>query len=782
MHPIAFSRNGLIGRLISAILLLTITENLRTAAWGDPPAEPRLTDETVGNSINRATQWLKSKRRDDGSWEATDKTDEEYRGGDTALAVLALLYVGEDPRQDEMAKSIAWLANADLKATYTIACRAHALALGGGSKHKSKLEDDLQWLTRNIWSRGVKSMGGYDYRTIPVRQSEGGRYDNSNTQFGVLGAWMSAEAGLRVPQDYWLLVEDHWLRDQNNDGGWGYELGGSSTGAMTAAGLATMYVVLDQAHARDEGRFNGTTTVNCGQYKAATRAIASIETGLSWLGREFTSENPRGSREWKYYYLYAIERAGRASGRKYFRQQDWFRAGGLELLRAQTDEGNWPGAGGAMTEHRNTCFATMFLCHGRAPLFMNKLDHGLDSQNKLRDIASLNRYAEQSFERLLNWQTVALEGDFADLLEAPVLYMSGHESWKFSDSEVQKLREYCLRGGMIFSVACCGDSRFVSGWRELSEAAFPDIRMRPVGEDHPLFNGDVQYVIPEPPQMYEINNGQRTLMLLSTRDICSAWNQNLVSQYEKNFRLGCNVYLYATDKTSFRSRLQSPEIVLEPVEPKRSLRIARLRYSGNWDIEPFGWVRLSRYMSNETATRLLVTSGVELGHDELDRFKIAYMSGSAAFSLSEKEQAGLRKFLTNGGTLLADPAGGSAEFLSSFETQMELLLKTAPRTIASGAPLITGVGLEDAVSLAEVSYRRSARGEAAGEKHARLKVFSIGPRAAVIYAPLDISIGLLGTPVYNCRGYDADSALRIIRNMLLYAGLSTDEKSRLERR
>lgn len=751
-------------------------------ASAEPPVPAIVSDETVGASIQKAVDWLKSKRQPNGSWEINDDSDAEYYGGDTALGVLALLYAGEDPRQDEMARSIDWLARADLKHTYTIACRAHALAIGGGSKFRSRLENDLRWLTQNVWPRGSRSMGGYDYRTIPVRQPDGGRYDNSNSQYGVLGAWMAADAGLRVPHDYWLLTEDHWLRDQNNDGGWGYELGSSSTGGMTVAGLATMYVVLDQVHARDEGHFNGTSTANCGNYKNATRVITSIETGLSWLGREFTADNPRGAREWKYYYLYGVERAGRASGRKYFRQQDWFRLGATDLLREQTDEGHWPGSGGAMTEHRNTCFATMFLCHGRAPLFMNKLEHGPDSENKLREIASLTRFAEQSFERLLNWQTVSLDGDFEDLLEAPVLYMSGHETWKFSDAEVQKLREYCLRGGMIFAVACCGDPRFVAGWRELAERAFPDIKMRSLPPDHPLFNGDVQYMIPDPPQMYEINSGQRTLMLLCTRDICSAWNQNLTSQFEKHFRLGCNVYLYATDKTSFRSRLQTPEIALKPGDPVRSLRIARIRHSGAWDVEPFGWVRLSRYMSNETSTRLLVTSGVGLDDADLDRYKIAYLTGNGPLLLSERESAGLRRFLTNGGTLLADAAGGSEEFLRSFETQIEQLLKSSPQTLTASSPLITGSGLAGALPLREIGYRRAARGEASGEKHARLKVFSIGARAAVIYAPLDISTGLLGTPVYNCRGYDPDSALRIIRNMLLYAGLSTDDKTRVGKR
>lgn len=752
------------------------------AGWGTAGAAaqsaaeyPQVTDGAVAEAIERGVRWLKQKRKADGHWEESSNTADRFWAGDSALALLALLYAKEDPRSDDMQKSLEWLAKQPITATYVYGARAHVLALVPGSKYRARLEGDISWLTQNCFPRNSLFPGSYGYTADDVKP-DGGWADNSNAQFGVLGAWMGAEAGVKISEEYWRLIEFHWLEFQGHDGGWSYQGRENSIGSMTAAGLATLYVLLDQLHARDEGHFNGKSTANCGRYREAGRLITAIEAGLNWFGREFNTENPRAGGTYQYYYLYGVERAGRASGRKYFRNRDWFRAGAAELLKHQDEDGRW-GHGG-MGDLRNTCFAIMFLCHGRAPLLMNKLDYGPDSQVKLRDAAGLTRYAQHTFERLLNWQTVSLQGSFEDLLEAPLLYISGHEAPKLSDVEVQKLREYCLHGGTILGVACCGREDFSDGFRKLAARMFPEFPPRPVSAAHPLFNGEVQFKIDTPPQMFEVHNGTRSLMLLSTQDICTAWNQYLVDKYEPHFQLGCNIYLYATDKTSFTSRMQTADIPRRELEPKRTLRVARLKHSGHWDVEPFGWTRLTNYLNNETQTRLLVTSGVGLDSPELADFKVAYITGVSGFTLSPAEAAGLRKFLTDGGTLLADAAGGSAEFLAAFESQVGAVLKGQPRRLEESAPLITGEGIPLALPLKDVDYRRAARPEVGDQKYPTLKVFELGRRAAVIYSPLDLSCGLLGTPVYNCRGFESDSALRIVRNMLLYAGLSSDEKVR----
>jgi hypothetical protein len=739
-------------------LLATLLISLAAAA--SQADEVPVTDQAVEGAIVRAVEWLKSRRNEQGHWERGDNREDKYWAGDSALTLLALLYAGEDPRQNDMNASLEWLAAQPMKATYTRAVRAHVFALVPGSKYRRQLVEDLRWLVDAIYPAGSEHAGAYGY--LSKQETRSSWYDNSNSQFGVLGVWMATEAGAHVDglSDYWKLTEAHWLKEQRPDGGWTYQDDKASTGSMTAAGLATLHVVLDRVHARTG-------------HKKAEDVIAAIDRGLDWLGREFTPDNPHGSSQWKYYYLYGVERAGHASGHKYFRGRDWFRIGAADLLGEQRQDGGWKGG------LRDTCFALMFLCHGRAPLLFNKLEHGDDWNNYLRDVAGLSRYAGHVFERLLNWQIVSLDGTLDDLLEAPVLYMSGRTGWEFDEDQIDRLREYCLRGGMIFAVVQQEGEEFEQAMRSLASELFPERPLRELPATHPLFTGQVQFSIAKPPEMFEVHNGVRTLLLLATEDVANAWNRYRVGRTPREFWLGCNVYLYATDKTAIHSRLQTPTIPLEPVEVRQTIEVARVKYDGDWDVEPYGWKRLATYMNNSVAARLVVLPGVALDSTVLQDVKVAHITGTRAFTLSPAELAGLRRFLTDGGTLLADAAGGSPAFIEALEEQLTDLLAIQPKRLSSTSAILTGQGLPGAVRLDAVGYRRTVRRPGRGSRLPPRQVYELGKRAAVIYSPLDISAGLLGTQVFECRGYEPDSALRVARNMLLYANLSTAEKARL---
>jgi hypothetical protein len=749
----------------TAVLALT-GFSLTSGATAGPPT---VTDESVDDAIQRAVAWIQSKKEKSGHWEGSMSSADRYYGGNTGLALLSLLYAGQDARSEEMSRALDWLAAQAMNATYTYGTRAHTLALVPGKKYRTRLEEDLKWLLNEMWTSG-EGMGAYGYEARP-RDKDGkadasGYWDNSNAQYAVLGVWMATDAGLTAPETYWQTVGDHWLRVQSGDGGWGYRGKEDSTGSMTAAGLATLYVVLDRAYAD--------------RPKEATRLLAGIERGLDWFGRQFGPNNPNGNASWKFYYLYGVERVGRASGQKYFRDKDWFRVGAEELLRTQHKDGNWEGTGNDMSELRNTAFALMFLCHGRAPLLFNKLQHGADWNSKLRDVAGLTHYAQRTLERLLNWQIVRLDASLDDLLEAPVLYLCGETAWEFSDVDVQKIREYCDRGGMVLAVAGKDSDAFVKSIEELAQRAYPELPLRPLTSDHPLFSGQVQFPIKDPPPMFEVRNDVRTLMLLCAKDISEAWNRFAArGSSEQSFQLACNIYLYATDKSSIRSRLQTPTIALEPVEIARTLKVARIKHGGRWDIESYGWTRLAAYLNNATRSRLEVTSGITLDSDELLEYPVAYITGTDAFTLTPEEASGLRRFLSRGGTLLADAALGSAEFTSSLEKQLKEVLRDEPKFLPADSFLNSGAGIPGATNLNGVGYRRKARGEAGLQKTPRLKVFDSKRRISVVYSPLDLTVGLLGTQVWDLRGYDPESTLEIMRNMILYANLSTAQKAKL---
>jgi hypothetical protein len=760
----------MLSRLAKRAWLRTLLATLPVLALHAGAAVPvDVTDENVESAIQRAAAWLESKRVSAADWETSTNVKDVHWAGTSALAALALLYAGRDPREAALQDTLDWLASQTMNGTYAIGVRAHALALVPGRRYHARLQADLEWLLRAAGTRGSDAAGAYNYTPIePGAAGKNSRWDNSVSQFGVLGVWTAADAGLPVPETYWETVGEHWIQAQNTDGGWGYQDHNPSTGSMTAAGLASLFVVLDQRYTERPREAGGLLT--------------AIELGLTWLGREYGPENPRGNADWRYYYMYGVERVGAASGHKYFRNQDWFRGIAAYLLEKQRPDGSWPGSGDYMSALRNTAFGLMALCHGRAPLLFNKLQHGDDWDTKLRDVAGLTRYASRTFERVLNWQIVRLDSPLEDLLEAPVLYMYGQSKRDFNDIEVQKVREYCQRGGLLFAVAGKDDAEFVRSFEELAARAFPDYPRRPLLPDHPLFTGEVQFEIKDPPPMIQVHNGVRTLMLLSARDLAAAWNRHGPhGSVEPDFQLAGNIYLYATDKHTPRSRLQTPFIPDRNVTPEQTIKLARIKYDGAWNPEPYGWTRLAVYLRNETATRLLVTSGVTFDSPELKEFSVAHLTGTAGFTLTPEELRGLREFLSAGGTLLADAAGGSPEFTRALEAQVGQALSSEPHVLPADSCLLTGAGVPGAVDLAGVTYRRASRSAAHGEEYPRLRAFLSARRPAVICSPLDLSAGLLGTEAYEVRGFAPESALRIMRNLVLYAALPSAHKARLQR-
>lgn len=757
-------------RAVLAVAVGAVLLTVPRPADADEPAAapPPVTDESVEAAIQKAVKFLVGKRNSSGHWETQSNARDLHWAGTTGLVSLSLLYAGLDPREEEMSRSLDWLAAQTLNGTYTYGVRAHALALVPGARFRGRLEEDVRWLIAAAWPRNSKNPGGYDY-TPPPQGADSGRWDNSASQYGVLGVWMAADAGVSVPESYWELVATHWTRVQHKNGGWGYEAGGDvSTGSMTAAGLASCFVVLDQLYADRPREAGG--------------VLAAIQLGLNWLAREFGPTNPGGAERWQYYYLYGVERVGRASGYKYFRDKDWFRGGAEFLLSQQKSDGSWPATDSEMNEIRNAAFALMFLCHGRAPLLFNKLQLGDTWDTRLRDVAGLVRFAGHTLERLLNWQIVRLDSPMSDLLEAPVLYLYADGRVEWTDVDVQKIREYCQRGGLFLMVPGRDLRGAQQAWEELASRAFPEFPRRTLPDDHPLFNGEVQFPIKDPPLVLEVHSGVRTLMLLPTRDLATSWNRyGAKGVAEADFQLACNLYLYATDKAAVRSRLVTPEIAPRTRDIRRTLRVARIKYNGTWDVEPYGWTRLGHYLNNEAGTRLLVSSGITLDADALKEFKIAYITGTGAFTLTPDELKGLRRFLSGGGTLLADAAGGSKEFVKSLEAVVREAQKSEPRSLPNDSPLITGNGIPGATSLENIGFRRAARPTSRGQQYPRLMAFGTRRRLEVIYSPLDLSTGLLGTQAYNVPGYDPDSALRILRNLLLYADLPNSEKSGLDK-
>ena len=162
--------------------------------------------------------------------------------GIDALCVYALLHAGQamdvpgiranDPATIQM---LEVLKTYKMAYTYHRSLRAAALAVFNRTQDSNALEEDVRWLQQ------ASTQGGYTY-TMPDRRDSDPGWDNSNSQYGLLGVWAGSDSGKAVSRDYWLAVQNHWTNCTVGDGTWPYSGGTQSSGTMTCAGIASLLV------------------------------------------------------------------------------------------------------------------------------------------------------------------------------------------------------------------------------------------------------------------------------------------------------------------------------------------------------------------------------------------------------------------------------------------------------------------------------------------------------------------------------------------------------------
>ena len=703
-------------------------------------------DEAVKQAIQRGCRFLWSQRSPDGGWPSYGGGQRKYVAGPASLAAYALLASGVSPLDKRMEKTLEWLSKQETQLTYTLGLRCNVWLLANretSGKYMPMLRKDAAQLYRST------RRGAYNYFSRGDRQSHG---DNSNSQYGVLGTWAGKMAYLEIPNEYWALVMDHWRNDQQSDGGWGYRGNQRVSATMTAAGVATLFVCFDSLYADRFIRCNVSTD------------YAPIRRGLEWMDKNFNAAVGGGALMGHgdlYYFLYGVERVGLASGYKYFGKTDWYKLGARELLARQRGDGSWKGKRPAVV---GTAFAILFLVRGQHAVAFNKLEFKGDWNNRPRDLAGLTRWLTGAFERTLNWQIINLKVPVEEWHDAPILYLSASKEPEFSEKELEKLRKYVWQGGTIFSVTECNGSGFSRGIRKVYQKLFPKYPLRRVARDHPLYT--IHAKIAGWPSFYEIHNGVRTLVIHTDKDLPKSWQLQLKSLDKRSFQAPANVLMYVTDMGALRHRGVSHWPPKPAASPARKIKLARLKYAGNWDPEPLAFERFRRLMVRGANVDLEVISPVEIGDLEGTGAKIATMTGTERFTLTGPQTASLKRFVENGGTLIIDAAGGSRAFSEAAEVMLaDLFGRRAIRRLATPAPLYRLAGME----IKKVSYRRKAKVSLGGRRTPNLRAVQIAGRSAVIFSKEDITGGLVGCPCYTSVGYRPDSCVALMRNAVIYA-------------
>jgi len=698
-------------------------------------------DDGIDRGVARGVAFLGGQIDKDGVCKREFAASDRHWGGMTALCALAMASAGTDANDPPLRRALAWLAKAQLKSTYAVSLRACAFAAVKDRRYLPLLKRDAAWLIN-----AANSDGGYTY--LPQQRKAPAVFDNSNTQMAVLGVSAAAQSGVEIPPSYWRMMRGHWRRTQQTDGGWGYTaprgpLAVKTYGSMTAAGVASLYLCLDNMPA-----------AQAATYKA-------IDGGLRWLGKHYTvAGNPRLAGNRYYYWMYCLARVALASGRKTFAGHHWYRDGAAALLSRQHPNGSW--AFGRPV--RQTCFALLFLARASRGILFHKLEYSGRWNTRPRDLANLTRWISYNFERPVGWQVIGFDANDADWLDAPILYVSGSGPFEMTASQVDRLRVFALRGGMILSEAADNNADFTREIRKLYKRMFPRLQLRRLADNHPIYK--LHFLLKAGAGLVGVSNGVRLLAVHCPRELSGGLQTGRAREHLPIFQLAANLALFATERSLPRSRRPRAWPIAQKFDPAATIRVARIKYQGNWNPEPLAWRRLAVLMGNRHKIRLEVSPPVAIADLDPSKWPIAAMTGTGALTLTPKETTALKNYLAAGGTLVIDAAGGSREFAKAVE--QHILPLVAGGSVGPIAP-------EHAIyrgpeKIGRVRYRialAAALGRQGGKT--RLQGVDRGGRLAIVFSRDDLTAGVLGAGCYGLRGYAPPTAVALMTNILCHA-------------
>lgn len=728
---------------ISVLLVLCI------AGHGTPAAErsapPR---DAVDRAIPQAVKYVLSCMDEQTGLCRDEYPEDDIRYGEkTLLCIYALLSAEVDYRTTpKLQSAIRWALKTEFRGVAAVAWRAMALSILRDDRAEPYLKNDAQWLIRAGGSDGAYG-DGFEGPATPRDRN------NYNGYLAVLGVSAASRRGVAVPEEYWRRIASHWRSIQQDDGGWGYlvhRAGEQSRafpyGSMTAAGVVTLSICQEQS-SRTSAQPGGTEA----HYRAWSRA-------WEWLEDHYSIEiNPRRGPEWYYHWMFNLQQLGRITGRRYIGNADWYRQGMRELLRRQRDDGSF--SFGPRSEA--TCLALLFLAQGRAPVLFNKIRYPGSWNTRPRDIANAVRWLGYTYERGLGWQVIDIASRRADWDDGRVLYLSGAGPVEFSSEQIDVLRTFVYRGGMILSEAAGNDGDFTLDMHKMYQRLFPNYRLERIAETHPIYT--LSYTDVRPKGLLGVYNGVRLLAVHSPSELSRDWQLGADESRLPTFHLAANLYLYLTEngRTSPRGEADWPEPAAD--EPTRIIRLARLSHEGNADPEPLAMDRLGRLLRNRFDTALQTSTPMPPRRLDARQWPVAHMTGTGDFTLSDRDRQALRTYFRSGGTLLADAAGGSEAFAKAF--LREIVTPLGPSVRLPGQSPFYAEGPYDVSS---VRYRAAAAEEMVAEDRTRpsLQVVYLEERPAVIFSSQDLTAGLVGYPLAGMDGYRPEDARRVMTNLL----------------
>jgi hypothetical protein len=678
-----------------------------------------------------------------------------------------------------------------------------AFAEAGLAEDRQRLQDNVKWLMDARVYKENREFIGWSYQRKPSVIA-----DNSNTQYAVLGLWAAKQAGINVPDALFKEIRDFYVAHQDPNGGWNYAVGrkfgalNAVSMTMTTAGLCGLLISGMELNVRRETFNPDGTAAKCGEYEENP----SIQKALNWISVNFTPEVEGRT----FYHLYGLERAGRLSGLRYFGNHDWYREGCRFLVDRQNKaDGSWRLAGAWDNwPEISTSFALLFLSKGRTPVLMSKMVHGpwprveadSDWNNDRNDLRHLTQYAStEMFKVPLAWQTIDLsrginaqargvqftEDDFqavtSDMLQSPILYITGHRSprERILGAEKLLLKRYVENGGFIFAEACCGSPDFHAGFKALVDELWPRADFGLLPADHPVYKGFANVPPGQPYTLWGLTQGCKTVLVYSPQDLSCRWEKGVPPRDAKDtdwimaFRLGANIIAYATGMEPPQPRLTAVKVAGNRTDADRPargyLQIAQLKLPGDSPPAPRAMRNLLEIAQEQSPIDVMLeTKQLFVDSKSILNYKFLYMHGRKEFRYDPAELGDLRFNLQTGAVLLADACCGKEAFDKSFRKFAAELFPTAKLEPVPVNDDLFGADLNGTALNEETIECRTEAGGLMRKAAPQLEGIKHQGRWVVLYSKYDIGCALERHQASDCRGYSPASAQKIARAALLY--------------
>ena len=779
------SANGFL--YVSVLAVLTVWGACARSVYAEIDAM------TVQRSIDRGVTYLRKIQESTGGWQ-------EYQGqscGQSALCTLALLNAGVPKNDPDIVRAMQYLRHVEPNKTYSVALQTLVFCDYGAAGDLPRIRRNVHLLEKlqigNDRPRGRPGSWGYALGM--------GNGDPSNAQFALLALGAAVDRGIEVNPQTFEAGLAYWVDRQAGDGGWSYST--QATGSMTCAGIASVIIAKSRMDG-DTSRVQGKQVLCCG---GAQDEQDPIELAFEWLGARFSVRaNPGSSGTGMlYYYLYAIERVGRLSGRRFIGGHDWYREGAEQLVSMQDElQGHWRGSNPLEPDEVATSFALLFLSKGKRQVVVAKLkyaDSGTESawQSHPDAMRHLVRKIEQSWRRDLTWQTIdSKSAGLADLLQAPVLVISGRDAISFDRELVKRLKEYINQGGTLLFEADSGDGcgsnlKFAARVQQLCEQLVDGAKLEKLPPDHPVWyahrridpSGIPATKSGEAFWMYGVQACCRTSIFFSPRSLSCRWElADLVfrrqpiapeakMQIDVALGVGENIVAYATgrelqDKLEQRMVIQAGQL---PEVQRGANQAAMLAFDAGGQEARRSLENVTSMISRRVPIQLVAASeAIPFDSKQLQDVAVLWIHGQTEFEWDPGQRQTIREYVENDGVIVASAICARAAFSKSFRHEFSTIFPDVDWKTAGPDHAVMNV--PGGYDLASVTTRKPGQsGQPVIKRRGipQLEIGQIGGVANVFFSPLDLSCALESPNSIQCPGYGTEDAAKIVANLVLYS-------------